>query len=115
MAKVVTYANNSRQCFCHIKFESGERVLISIAGPPAAGVKILKLGFFGIFPTQTVWEYSAAIAGGFDTYVRKLTLMFPDPFLMEPKHPLDNIRDRLLQCRSMREARDSLRALHDVR
>jgi hypothetical protein len=43
MGKVVTYANNDRQCLCQIKFESGERVLISIAGPPNAGVKIMKL------------------------------------------------------------------------
>lgn len=108
--KVVTYANNSRQCFCQIKFESGERVLISIAGAPTAGVKIIKLGLFGIFPTQTIWEYNVAMAGGFDTYVRKLMLIFPDLSLKEPKHPLDNIRDRLLQCRSILEARDFLLA-----
>jgi len=102
MGKVVTYANNSRQCFCQIKFESGERVLISIAGPPNAGIKIIKM-LFGIFPTQTVWECSAAMAGGFDSYVHKLHLMFP-----ELKHPLDSIRDRLLACNSISEARDSL-------
>ena len=62
MAKVVTYANNGRQCFCQIKFESGERILISIAGPPNAGVKIMKL-LLGFIPTQTVWEYTAAMAG----------------------------------------------------
>ena len=104
MGKVVTYANNSRQCFCQIKFESGDRVLISIAGPPNAGVKIIKL-LFGIIPTQTVWECSAAKAGGFDSYVHKLHRMFP-----ELKHPLDSIRDRLLICKSIPEARDTLQS-----
>ncbi|OGA79134.1 MAG: hypothetical protein A3G81_00280 [Betaproteobacteria bacterium RIFCSPLOWO2_12_FULL_65_14] len=102
MGSVVSYANNSRQCFCQIKFESGERVLISIAGPPNAGVKIMKL-LLGLIPTQTVWECTAAMAGDFDSYVHRLHLMFP-----EVKHPLDSIRDRLLACRSIPEARDSL-------
>lgn len=35
-------------------------------------------------------------------------LMFQDPFATEPKHPLDVLRDRLLPCRSIAEARDSL-------
>jgi hypothetical protein len=102
MGKVVAYTNNSRQCFCQIKFESGERILISIAGQPNAGVKIMKL-LFGIIPTQTIWECSAAMAGGFDNYIHKLHLMFP-----ELKHPLDSIRDCLLACRSVPEAKDAL-------
>ena len=102
MAKVVTYANNGRQCFCQIKFESGERILVSIAGPPNAGVKIMKL-LLGFIPTQTVWEYTAAMAGDFDSYAHRISLMFP-----EFKHPLDSIRDRLLACSSIPEARDSL-------
>jgi hypothetical protein len=105
MGKVATYANNSRQCFCQIRFESGEGVLISISGPPNAGVKIMKL-LFGIIPTQTVWECTAAGAGGFDNYVHTLHIMFP-----EPKHPLDSIRDCLVASRSISEARDSLLAL----
>jgi hypothetical protein len=104
MAKVVTYANNSSQCFCQIKFESGERVLISIAGPPNAGVKVMKL-LLGLIPTETVWECSAALAGGFDKYIHKLQLMFP-----EVKHPLDSFRDRLLPCKSVSEAREYLLA-----
>ncbi|OFW09675.1 MAG: hypothetical protein A3H27_00715 [Acidobacteria bacterium RIFCSPLOWO2_02_FULL_59_13] len=103
MGQVVTYAKNRKQCFCQIKFESKERVLISISGPPSAAVKILKLGFFGMVPTGIVWEYSASIAGDFDSYIHGLQLMFPDP-----KHPLDDIRDRLLKCKSISEAHDYL-------
>jgi hypothetical protein len=102
MAQVVTYANNSSQCFCQLKFESGERLLISIAGPPRAGVKVMKL-LLGMVPTETVWECSAAAAGGFDAYVHRLQLMFP-----EAKHPLDSFRDRLLPCKSIAEAKQSL-------
>jgi len=101
----VTYANNARQCFCQIKFESGERVLISIAGPPSAGVKIMKL-LLGLIPTETVWECSAATVGSFDRYVHKLQLMFS-----ELKHPLDSIRDHMLACKSISEARESLLAV----
>lgn len=102
MGSIVTYANNSRQCFCQIKFESGERVLISISGPPNAGVKIMKL-LLGFIPTRTVWECTATMAGDFDSYVHRLHLMFP-----EFKHPLDSFRDHLLTCRSISEASDSL-------
>ena len=105
MGKVVTYANNNRQCFCQIKFESGERVLISISGPPKAAVQIMRL-LLGVIPVQMVWECSAAKAGGFDKYVHELHVMFP-----EFKHPLDSFRDYLLGCKSIAEARDSLLAL----
>ena len=108
MGEVVTYANNTRQCFCQIKFESGERVLISIAGAPTPSVKIMKIGFLGMIPTQTIWEYNPTMAGGYEAYVRKMMLMFQDPNASEPKHPLDILRDRLLLCRSIPEARDSL-------
>ncbi len=102
MGNVVTYVNNSRQCFCQIKFESGERVLISISGPPDPGVKIMKLLLCAI-PTQTVWECTAAMSGSFEKYVHILHAMFP-----KVEHPLDSIRDHLLTCKSISEARDSL-------
>lgn len=105
MAKVVTYANNASQCFCQIKFDSGERILISIAGPPSASVKIIKL-VLGLIPAETVWECSATMVGSFDSYAHKLQLMFP-----ELKHPLDSIRDRMLACKSISEARELLLAI----
>ncbi len=104
LAQVVTYANNSSQCFCQLKFESGERVLISISGPPNAGVKVMRL-LLGIIPTETILECSAATVGGFDGYIHRLQLMFP-----ELKHPLDSFRDRLLPCKSIAEAKDLLLA-----
>lgn len=108
MGKVVTYANNKYQCFCQIKLDNGERVLISIASAPTPSVKLMKLGFFGMWPVQTIWEYNPTMAGGYDAYVRKMMKMFQDPLAVEPNHPLDILRDRLLPCRSISEVRNSM-------
>lgn len=108
MGKVVTYANNKYQCFCQIRLDSGERVLISIASAPTPSVKLMKLVFFGLWPIQTIWEYNPTMAGGYEAYVQKMMKMFQDPLAVEPKHPLDILRDRLLSCRSVSEVRDSL-------
>lgn len=108
MGKVVTYANNNYQCFCQIKLDNGERVLISIATAPTPCVKLVKLVFFGLWPIQTIWEYNPTMAGGYEAYVRKMMIMFQNPLDVEPKHPLDIFRDRLLLCKSISEVRDSL-------
>lgn len=106
--KVTHYANNKYMCCCSIKLGSGERVLISIATAPTPSVKIVKMGPFGIFPVQTIWEYNPTMAGGYDAYFQKMMMMFQDPLAKEPKHPLDTLRDRLLPCKSIAEVRDSL-------
>jgi hypothetical protein len=108
MGKVVTYANNNYLCYCQIKLDNGERVLISIATTPTPSVKIKKLVFFGLWPIQTIWEYNPTMAGGYEHYVRKMMIMFQDPSALEPKHPLDILRDRLLPCKSISEIRDFL-------
>jgi hypothetical protein len=108
MSKVITYANSKHLCYCQIKLDSGERVLISIATAPKPSVQIKKLCFFGLWPIQTIWEYNPTMAGGYDAYVRKMMQMFQDPSVLEPKHPLDVLRDRLLLCTSISEVRVSL-------
>ena len=108
MSKVVTYANNKYLCYCQIKLDSGERVLISIASTPTPCVKLKKLIFFGMWPIQTIWEYNPTMAGGYESYVRKMMQMFQDPSALESKHPLDILRDRLLPCRSISEVLDSI-------
>ncbi len=107
-AKVTHYANNKFMRCCSLKLWSGERVLISIASAPTPSVKIFKMGLFGMFRVQTIWEYNPTMAGGYDAYIRKMIMMFQDPLAMEPKHPLDILRDRLLPCKSISEVRDSL-------
>jgi hypothetical protein len=88
--------------------DNGERILISIASVPTPSIKIMKLGFLGLWPIQTIWEYNPTMAGGYEAYVRKLVEMFVDPLDEEPKQPLDALRDRLLPLRSISEVRNSL-------
>ena len=108
MSAVVTYRNNERQCFCQIKFDTGERVLVSIApAAPTPSVKVLRLALGGLVPRQTVWEYNPTMAGGYNAYVENMIKMFP-PSDDRPAHPLDVIRDTLLPCSSIEEARRTL-------
>lgn len=108
MSKVVTYANSKYLCYCQIKLDSSERILISIANAPKPSVQIKKLCFFGLWPVQTLWEYNPTMAGGYEAYVRKMMKMFQDVSALEPKHPLDILRDRLLLCKSISDVHDSL-------
>lgn len=108
MSRVITYANNNFQCFCQIQLDNGERILISIANIPTPNVKIMKLGFFGLLPIQTIWKYNPTIAGSYDAYVLKMMKMFQDPLAVELKNPLDILRDRFLSCKSISEVQDSL-------
>jgi hypothetical protein len=80
MSSVVTYANNEPQCFGQIKFDSGERVLISIASAPTPSIKIMGLALGSLILRQTIWEHNPTMAGGYNAYVKKLMEMFPpDP------------------------------------
>jgi hypothetical protein len=98
----------ARRGFCQIQLDDGEKVLITIASAPTPSIKIVKLGFFGMWPVQTIWEYNSTMAGGYDAYVQKMMKMFHDPMADEPKHPLDILRDRLLPCKSISEVQDSM-------
>lgn len=106
MSSVVTYKNNTRMCFCQIKFTDGERVLISIATVPRPAITISKLKF-GMIPTKRIWEYNPMMAGGYESYVRNLIIMFASD-KCPGKHPLDAIRDILLRCDSIDEAQRTL-------
>jgi hypothetical protein len=110
MSSVVTYRNNSLQCFCQIKLDSGERVLISIASAPTPSIKVLKLVLGGLIPIQTVWEFNPTMAGGYYHYVNRLISMFASED-NPTKHPLDAIRDVILECKSIDEVRLTLLSL----
>jgi hypothetical protein len=100
MSKVIAYQNTDRVCFCQIKFDSRERILISIANVPEPGIKVIKL-LFGIIPYKTVWEFSVA---GEKKTQKKMIEMFSDPNSPRAKHPLDAIIIKLQPCRSCGEA-----------
>jgi hypothetical protein len=73
MSSVVTYQNTDRQCFCPIKFDSGDRVLISIASLPTPSVKISRMALGGLLPREAIWEYNATIAGSVGAYAENLS------------------------------------------
>ncbi|MBA7551537.1 hypothetical protein ES705_44080 [subsurface metagenome] len=105
MSEVVRYSNTKLTCYCQIKLDSGERILISIATAPKPCVKVIKLIWHGMLPIQTIWEYNPTMAGGYDAYVRNMMQMF---LSTEPKHPLDILRDQLLPCKSISEVQQYL-------
>lgn len=103
MSSVLTYRNNQNGTFCQIRFDSGERALISIAGKPTPVGAIYRLIFFGILPIKVIWKFTSDKAGGVDAFVHAIFEMFP-PDPNGSVHPLDVIRDALLQCSSLAEA-----------
>ena len=102
MGEVVNYKNTDTQCFCQLKLESGERVLISIAAVPKPSIKVSKL-LLGIIPFKTIWEYNPTMAGGYRAYVENLMSMFLEAEQGENIQPLDTIRNKLLPCTSSRD------------
>jgi hypothetical protein len=107
MAAIVKYKNDSAYCFCQLRFESGERVLVSIALLPVPSVRIFRLALWGLIPCETLWELDASSAGGTDEFGEKLVAMFYQP-LGGRLHPLDMIVNALLPCRSIDDLRSSL-------
>jgi hypothetical protein len=107
MSSVRAYGNSDGKCFCQIQFDSGERVLISIATVPTPTLKVFRLAFGGLIPRQTIWEYNPTMAGGYNAYIQNLMEMFP-PNPEGSVDPLDIIRDTLLQCSSLDDARRTL-------
>jgi len=101
MSKVVAYKNTDRHCFSQIRFDSRERVLVSVANTPVHSIRIIKL-FAGIIPYKTVWEYS--LLDGETAGPAKLISLFADKADKKVDHPLDAVTLRLLSCRSCSEA-----------
>lgn len=93
-----------RERFYQIKFRSGERALLLTAGMPAPSVELVQLVLGGVIPWQTIWEYNPMRAGGYGDYVHNLKTMF-SPATEASDDSLHFIRDALLRCQSIEEAR----------
>jgi Type II CAAX prenyl endopeptidase Rce1-like len=87
-----------------IKFASGEQALVLIAGMPAPSIELVRLVLAGFLPWQTVWEFNPMRAGGYSDYIHKLRAMF-SPAADDSDDSLPHLRDDLLRCRSISEAR----------
>ena len=101
MSKIIAYKNNDRHCFSQIRFDSREKILISVANNPVHSIKVIKL-LAGIIPYKTVWEFS--LPEGAANAERKLIALFKDQSGKKVDHPLDAITIKLLACRSCNEA-----------
>lgn len=96
-----------RRRFYQLKFASGEQALVLIAGMPAPSVELVRLALGGLLPWQTVWEFNPTRAGGYSDYIHKLMAMFSPP-TGRSDDSVHYIRDALLPCRSIEEARTLL-------
>jgi len=96
-----------RERFYQIKFASGEQALVLIAGMPSPSVELVRLALGGLVPWQTVWEYNPLRAGGYSDYIHKLKAMF-SPTTGRSDDSDHYIRDALLPCQSIEEARTLL-------
>ncbi len=106
MSRVIGYKNDGRVSICQIKFDSKEKVLVSVAGLPMPSIRVMTL-LLGIIPYRTIWEYSvpAGEGNGYD----KLVALVSGQEQREEKHPLDAAIKKLLPCRSCAEAIKVLR------
>lgn len=106
MSKVIAYENTERVCFCQIRFDSREKVLVSVAAVPVPGIRVMKL-LFGIIPHKTIWgiDVPPDQENAHDKLVAMLTERRGSPVT----HPLDAVIHKLLPCRSCAEAVRALR------
>ena len=93
-----------RQHFYQLKFASGEQALVLVSGMPAPSIEVVRLALGGLVPWQTVWEYNPMRAGGYSDYIHKLKAMF-SPAREGSDDSVHYIRDALLSCRSIEDAR----------
>jgi hypothetical protein len=110
MSRIVREMDDGSQCWCEILFDSGERVLISIAAAPTASIKVIRVILAGLIPVKTIWELTPAKVGGHKAYVSCFRRMF---LINEGKlhRPLKAIRNVLLQCSSIENAHKTLSEL----
>ena len=90
--------------FYQIKSKAVSALFYWLADMPAPSVGLVRLALGGLVPWQIVWEYNPIRAGGYSDYIHKLNAMFSsdDRASDDTAH---HIRDVLLSCRSIEDAR----------
>jgi len=104
MGKLITFRDDSLHCFCQIRFENRERILVSMASRPNPSVKILKL-LFGFIPIKTIWAFDSIRAGGIEPYTKKLLDLFYEEEQGSAIRPLGAIKEKLIKCHSISEVK----------
>jgi hypothetical protein len=113
MSSVVKYRWAPHSSFCQIRFDTGERVRITVASAPEPSIKVVQLALRGLLTRQTVWEYGPRAAGGHDAYTQNLLKIFPQSSRYSD-YPLDPFRDPVLRCGSVNEVRRLVLDLEDL-
>lgn len=101
MGKIITYKNSPSGKFCQIKYDDGNRILISLA---QTGVKISKLKWVGLVPSETILDISTPdmFSDKYKATREKLNEVSLEPDL------LDVFKDLLLPCNSLDEVKGKL-------
>ena len=93
MGEIVRERNSGSQCFSTVRLDSGDIVMVSIAGTEG---KIFRMAANGTIPAETLWQ---------EDDVNSLPQVFYDP-ASPNKHPLELIRDVVLMCRDVADVRE---------
>jgi len=104
MSEIIAYKSGLSAKYCQIKFNDGNRVLISIA---QTGIKILKLKWGGLIPSENIFEISTAeLFSDNYKFARKRLTERSLAFDM-----LDVFKEILLRTDSLESARRELNAI----
>ena|SRR3989344_4514283 len=104
MSEVVTYKLSPSAKYCQIKFDDENRILISVA---QAGIKISKLKWGGLVPSETIFEISTSVLFSEEyKFARERLTEKSLEFDM-----LDVFRDVLLKVDSLESARKELETI----
>lgn len=106
MGKVVTYMNGLDTAFCQIELESKERIFISLGRDEQkiespCGVKIFEMDPIGVSPVMEIW-------GSTDLWKLELLFAVKEDGTPCEKFFLDCVRDRLINCKTIKEVRQKL-------
>ncbi len=95
MGQIITYKNEGVSgVFSQIKFDNGERILVSIANDE---IKIFKLILGGSIPAKTIWHYP--------NLYKFVELLFKKGV---SDHPLDLLVNKLITYNSISEVQNGL-------
>lgn len=101
MSKIITYKNGSSGKYCQIKFDDGNRILISMA---QVGARIYKLKWGGLIPGDIIFDISIGDLFS-DKYKPARDRLTEKSIELDL---LDVFKDILLPLKSLEEAKTEL-------
>lgn len=104
MSEIISYKNDSTGAFCQIKYEDGNRILISSA---QVGIAVHRLKWLGLVPAESLLNISTEdlFSDNYKSALSKLTEISTAPNI------LDAFKDWLLPLKSIKEVKQELDSL----